>query len=188
MSDAESETRPRDNRSRPSADRRHAIVTLKILPVCRAVCIILRWKLRAYLDIRSRERSAHRANAGTLLIERVIKYFFAGNAFVAVVVLALITLFLFREGFGFFGENLRELRLYRTAGFEYVDIMRAQAESTPRSIVGLNQIRLQRTQEPDSAPAEPTRKRRRRSPGSINSPIAFSDAGEELSGLVSDLE
>src|SRR5689334_12115708 len=43
------------------------------------------------------------------LIERVIKYFFAGNALVAVVVLGLITIFLFREGFSFFGENLREL-------------------------------------------------------------------------------
>ena len=44
---------------------------------------------------------------GRRLIERAIKYFFGGNALVAVIVLALITIFLFREGFGFFGQNLR---------------------------------------------------------------------------------
>ena len=41
------------------------------------------------------------------------------------IVLALITIFLFREGFGFFGQNLANLRLYRQAGLEYVDIIRA---------------------------------------------------------------
>ena len=43
-------------------------------------------------------------------------------------VLALITIFLFREGFGFFGQNSRNLRLYRQAGLEYVDIIRSQAD------------------------------------------------------------
>ena len=38
--------------------------------------------------------------------EQAIKVFFGGNALVALVVLALITVFLFREGFGFFGQNL----------------------------------------------------------------------------------
>src|SRR6188474_1302955 len=75
-------------------------------------------------------------------IEQGIKYFFGGNAIVAVVVLALITIFLFREGFGFFGQNLRNLRLYRTAGLEYVDIIRAQAEEHSALTRSLNQIRL----------------------------------------------
>src|SRR5207302_4490689 len=57
-----------------------------------------------------------------------IKAFFGSNAFIAIVVLALITIFLFREGFGFFGQNLRNIRLYRRAGLEYVDIMRAAAD------------------------------------------------------------
>ena len=46
-------------------------------------------------------------------LEQGIKAFFGGNALVAVIVLALITIFLFREGFGFFGQNLANLRLYR---------------------------------------------------------------------------
>ena len=58
----------------------------------------------------------------------IIKYFFNGNAVVAVVVLALITIFLFREGAGFFGQNLRNLRLYRLAGLEYVDFIRHEVD------------------------------------------------------------
>jgi phosphate transport system permease protein len=38
-----------------------------------------------------------------------------------VVVLTLITYFLFQEGFGFFGQNHRSLLTYRQAGLEYVD-------------------------------------------------------------------
>src|SRR6188474_2014570 len=75
-------------------------------------------------------------------IERGIKAFFGGNALVAVIVLALITIFLFREGFGFFGQNLANLRLYRQAGLEYVDIIRgvsAQHEALSRN---LSDIRL----------------------------------------------
>jgi len=76
------------------------------------------------------------------LAERAIRYFFGGNAVVAVVVLALITIFLFREGFGFFGENLRSLRLYRTSGLEYVDIIRAQSAEHAILTRSLNRIRL----------------------------------------------
>jgi phosphate transport system permease protein len=42
--------------------------------------------------------------------ESAIRAFFGSNAFVAIVVLALITIFLFREGFGFFSQNLANLR------------------------------------------------------------------------------
>ena len=70
-----------------------------------------------------------------LTTESAIKGFFGSNALVAVVVLALITIFLFREGFGFFGQNLANLRLYRRAGLEYVDIIRAQAQKIGRAHV-----------------------------------------------------
>jgi hypothetical protein len=60
--------------------------------------------------------------------ESAIRAFFGSNAFVAIVVLTLITIFLFREGFGFFSQNLANLRLYRQAGLEYVDIIRTEAE------------------------------------------------------------
>src|SRR5947199_9962037 len=76
-------------------------------------------------------------------IEQIIKAFFGGNALVAVIVLALITIFLFREGFGFFGQNLANLRLYRRAGLEYVDIMRAQSAQHAALSRQLAGIRLQ---------------------------------------------
>jgi phosphate transport system permease protein len=109
--------------------------------------------------------------------ERVIKGFFASNALVAIVVLALITIFLFREGFGFFGQNLKNLRLYRRAGLEFVDIIRAQAEQHAALSRRLSDIRLQEV-------------RARADENSLAAfdqfATAFSDAGEELNGLVSD--
>ncbi|WP_221031012.1 phosphate ABC transporter permease subunit PstC [Actomonas aquatica] len=63
-----------------------------------------------------------------LTLDECIQAFFGGNAFVAVVVLGLITVFLFREGAGFFGQNRANLELYRKAGLEYVDFMRQQEE------------------------------------------------------------
>src|SRR5438445_9328262 len=91
-----------------------------------------------------------------LTTESAIKVFFGSNALVAVIVLALITIFLFREGFGFFGQNLANLRLYREAGLEYVDIIRgvsAKHEALSRS---LSEIRLRevRIMEKRNAPLE----------------------------------
>src|SRR5438128_12022031 len=70
-----------------------------------------------------------------------IKAFFGSNALIAIVVLGLITIFLFREGFGFFGQNLRNIRLYRRAGLEYVDIMRDAANAHAALSRGLNLTR-----------------------------------------------
>src|SRR5438128_11264721 len=86
-------------------------------------------------------RSASRRRRITT--EAAIKGFFGSNALVAVVVLALITIFLFREGFGFFGQNLANLRLYRRAGLEYVDIIRTQAQTHAALSRQLGEIRLQ---------------------------------------------
>src|SRR5450759_5209686 len=127
--------------------------------------------------------SSRRAQAA---LEQGIKAFFGGNALVAVIVLALITIFLFREGFGFFGQNLANLRLYRQAGLEYVDIIRgvsAQHEALSRK---LSEIRLRevRVMEKRNVPPE-----------EINAALApfdqfasaFSDTAENLHGLVSEL-
>ena len=120
------------------------------------------------------------------LVEQTIKYFFAGNALVAVVVLALITIFLFREGFSFFGENLRELRIYRTAGLEYVDIIRAQSEKHAALNRALNQIRLQELKA--LLRAGGTNEEAQSALATFDQfANSFSDAGEELTGLVSDL-
>src|ERR1700675_1403026 len=88
---------------------------------------------------RGREISKRRR----LTTEAAIKAFFGSNALVAIVVLALITIFLFREGFGFFGQNLANLRLYRRAGLEYVDIMRGQAQTHAALSRQLGEIRLE---------------------------------------------
>ena len=61
-----------------------------------------------------------------LTLDEIIKGFFGGNALVAIVVLGLIIAFLFREGAGFFGQNHNNLLIYRRAGLEYVDKIRAQ--------------------------------------------------------------
>jgi phosphate transport system permease protein len=109
--------------------------------------------------------------------ERVIKGFFASNALVAIIVLALITIFLFREGSGFFDQNLRNLRLYRRAGLEFVDIIRGQAEQQAALSRKLSDIRLQevRAQADENGLA-----------AFDQFATAFSDAGEDLNGLVSD--
>src|SRR3954452_9158795 len=91
---------------------------------------------RSLIPSRTKGRSAQNA------IEKCIKVFFGGNALVAVIVLALITIFLFREGFGFVGQNLANLRLYRQAGLEYVDIIRGVSSEHEARARGLSEIRL----------------------------------------------
>lgn len=63
-----------------------------------------------------------------LSVDDFIRHFFQGNAVVSVVVLALITIFLFREGTDFFTQNQRNLKIYRQAGLEYVDYIRQQVD------------------------------------------------------------
>ncbi len=64
--------------------------------------------------------------------EKLIKYFFGANAWIAIVVLGLIMLSLFDQsiGFnparGFFGQDYRNLLVYRQAGLEFVDIIRKE--------------------------------------------------------------
>ncbi len=125
------------------------------------------------------------SNRSRRLSERGIRYFFGGNAIVAVVVLALITIFLFREGSGFVGENLRNLRLYRSSGLEYVDIIRAQAKRQQALTRSLNQVRLKEFQgQLDQAKAN-DKAQASLAPFDQFASV-FSDAGEELNGLVSD--
>lgn len=56
----------------------------------------------------------------------LIRYFFGGNAFVAMVILGLITLFLFKEGAGFFGQYREDIEVYQRGGMQYVDIIGEQ--------------------------------------------------------------
>jgi phosphate transport system permease protein len=121
------------------------------------------------------EKSASRRRR--ISSEAAIKAFFASNALVAIVVLALITIFLFREGFGFFGQNLANLRLYRRAGLEYVDIIRSQANEHAALSRDLSDIRLREVR---AGAGQPILEKFDRFAAE------FSDTGDELSDLLSD--
>ena len=121
--------------------------------------------------------SQNTARRRRLTTEAAIKAFFGSNAVMAIVVLALITIFLFREGFGFFGQNLANLRLYRRAGLEYVDIIRAQAQTHAALSRQLGDIRMQESRTlPSGSSLE----------AFDQFSAAFSDSGEFLNALVSD--
>lgn len=77
-----------------------------------------------------------------LTMDECIRALFGGNAFVAVIVLGLITFFLFKEGAAFFGQNRDALRTYRQAGLEYVDLMRGQEQDHTALTRYLFDIRL----------------------------------------------
>jgi phosphate transport system permease protein len=66
----------------------------------------------------------HRFQRRGFSYERLIKYFFASNAGLTIVILVLIIVFLLKEGLGFFPGYRRELETYRIAGLEFVDISR----------------------------------------------------------------
>ncbi len=72
----------------------------------------------------SSPKTPHRFQRRGFSYERAIKYFFASNAGLTIVILALIIIFLLKEGLGFFPGYQRELEVYRIAGLEFVDISR----------------------------------------------------------------
>ena len=123
----------------------------------------------------SAEKSASGSRRRTA--ESAIRAFFGSNALVAIIVLTLITIFLFREGSGFFSQNLANLRLYRQAGLEYVDIIRTEAEKQTALSRQLGDIRLQQMRAgADQAALEKF----------DQFASKFSDTGEQLNGLLSD--
>jgi phosphate transport system permease protein len=122
-----------------------------------------------------------------LTLDDAIKFFFGGNAVVSVVVLGLITYFLFREGSGFLGQNYQNLLIYRRAGLEYVDLIRAQETTHTALSRYLSDLRLRQFEYGVNA--------QHRSPAEANATLAafdefagrFDDAGAPIRGLVSDL-
>ncbi len=73
--------------------------------------------------------------------ESALKGLFGGNALVSIVVLGLITFFLFKEGVGFFGQYREDLSVYRTSGLEYVELMREEQDALSALNRYLNSIR-----------------------------------------------
>jgi len=77
-----------------------------------------------------------------LSLDDLVRSFFGGNALVSVIVLTLITVFLFREGVGFFGQNQQNISIYRQAGLEYVDHMNRQVDDHTAHNRYLSDLRL----------------------------------------------
>lgn len=79
------------------------------------------------------EAKAFRKKAGFSVLGKgfqdLIRYFFGGNAMVAIVVLVLISAFLAKEAFFFFPRHLEELRAYRHTGQEYVGYIDAEIKA-----------------------------------------------------------
>ena len=116
----------------------------------------------------------------------IIKYFFNGNAVVAVVVLGLITIFLFREGAGFFGQNMQNLRIYRLAGLEYVDFIRRQVDEHTALNRALNESRLAQFNRMTAAGKTLDEVNAALGPFDVFA-TAFGDSVEDVRGVLSDL-
>ena len=122
-----------------------------------------------------------------LSFDDAIKIFFGGNAVVSIIVLALITYFLFQEGIGFFGQNHRNLLTYRQAGLEYVDFIRTQESGHIALTRYLSDLRLRQYNHYITE--------QKMSPAAANEALAkfdefaaqYGDAVEPIRGMVSDL-
>ncbi|MEI6861557.1 MAG: phosphate ABC transporter permease subunit PstC [Verrucomicrobiota bacterium] len=121
-----------------------------------------------------------------LTLDGCIKVFFGGNAVVAVVVLTLITIFLFKEGGGFTAQNRANLEIYRRAGLEWVEFIRAQEQDHTALARQLADLRLRQFTNLTAGG---------RTPAEANAALTgfddfadrFSDAIVPLRGLASDL-
>ena len=87
-------------------------------------------------------RGSARARVLGLTFDDVMRYFFGGNASIAVVVLVLILTFLLKEGAGFFGQNQTNLLVYRQAGLEFVDLMKVPMGEFSSLTRALSDVRL----------------------------------------------
>ena len=75
--------------------------------------------------------------------DSIIKTFFGSHAMIAIVVLALITIFLFKEGAGFIGLYHKSIQNYRLSGLEYVDILKEKRDGYVSLTRYLNDIKAE---------------------------------------------
>jgi phosphate transport system permease protein len=73
--------------------------------------------------------------------DRSIKFFFRNCAVLTIAILTLITVFLFKEGLGFFTQEYDALVSYRQSGMEYVDIQQQPIDTYVRLHQNLIRIR-----------------------------------------------
>jgi phosphate transport system permease protein len=86
----------------------------------------------------SNAKTGHRFQRSGFSYEQLIRFFFASNAGLTIVILTLIIAFLLKEGLGFFPGYRRDLETYRIAGLEFVDISRDNLTSHEQLISLLN--------------------------------------------------
>ncbi len=120
--------------------------------------------------------------------DAVARAFFGGNALVSLIVLGLITIFLFKEGIGFFGQNRENLSACRISGQEYVDILRDEETTHAALVLEISDIRLNAflffTEKEKLSPAE-TGKRLAAFDAFAEK---FGNAGDKLRDIVATLE
>lgn len=75
--------------------------------------------------------------------DSIIKKFFGCNAMVAILVLGLITIFLFKEGAGFVNLYHKSLQEYRQSGLEYVDLLKEKREGYTALTRYLNDVKAE---------------------------------------------
>ena len=130
----------------------------------------------------------------------LIKYFFGANAWMSIVVLGLIMLSLYSEsiGFnpaeGFFGQNYRNLLVYRQAGLEFVDISRRKRRARPaRQISGRRPAggaqTPHRAGQREGKPQDRHHRRRQRGarPRSTTTPTSWPPRRDPLNDIISTL-
>lgn len=83
-------------------------------------------------------KQSHRYAKQGISLEGGIRFFFASNAGLTIVILVLIIVFLLKEGLGFFPGYRRELETYRIAGLEFVDISRRNLTAHEELVSVLN--------------------------------------------------
>lgn len=121
------------------------------------------------------------------LVARLIRAAFGSTALVALLILALITIFLFREGLPFFRDSRDDLVLYRRAGLEYVDILR-RAETEHAALVReLFDIRLRAFQHFTDDARLPVADANARLSAFDDFAVRFGDAIGPVRELVSDI-
>jgi phosphate transport system permease protein len=122
-----------------------------------------------------------------LTLDDAIKAFFGGNAIVSIVVLTLITVFLLREGAGFFGQNRANLQVYRNAGLEYIDFIRQQQTDHTALTRYLSDLRLRQLTHLTAEKKLTLADANTALAGFDDFANAFSDTVEPVRGLVSEL-
>ncbi|MFT4901297.1 MAG: phosphate transport system permease protein [Lentimonas sp.] len=73
--------------------------------------------------------------------DSIIKIFFGSNAMISILILALITIFLFKEGAGFVGLYHKSMQEYRLSGLEYVDVLKEKREDYTELTRYLNDVK-----------------------------------------------